>query len=64
MDEARIFSAVHSDRMRSDGLRLKHEFSTNMQNNFCTVGLPREVVEPPMRHSRPVWMPTCTRKVL
>jgi len=38
MDEARLFSAVCSNRTRSNGLNLEHrEFHTNMQKSFCTI---------------------------
>jgi len=55
MDEASIFSVVHSSRTRSNGLKLENrKFLTNMQKNFSTVRmmedwnrLPREVVESP-----------------
>lgn len=55
MDETRLFSVVHSDSTRSNGLTLEHrKFHTNMQN-FFTVKvkeywhrLPRGVTESPM----------------
>ena len=67
MDEARLFSAVCSNRTRSNGLNLEHrEFHTNMQKSFCTIRvmehwhrLPWEVVESPsVGYSGPFWMPT------
>ena len=40
MDEARLFSAVHSNWTRSNGLKLEHrKFHTNMWKNFFTVGV-------------------------
>jgi len=53
MDEARLFLVVHSNRTRSNGLKLEHRnFHTTMQKNFFTVRvtehwsrLPREAVE-------------------
>ena len=53
MDEAKLFSMVHNDRTRSNGLKLEHKkFHTNRQKNFFMVRmmvhwnrLPREVVE-------------------
>ena len=62
MDEASLFSVVHSNKTK-----LEHKkFHTNMQKNFFMVRvtehwnrLPRAVVESPLwRNSRPVWMPT------
>ena len=36
-DEARLFSVMNSNRMRSNGLKLEHrKFDTNMQKNFYT----------------------------
>jgi len=38
MDEARLFSVVHSDRRRSNGLKLEHrKLCTNMWKNFFIV---------------------------
>ena len=56
MDEARLFSVVHSNRTRSNGLKTEHgKFCTNMQKNLFTVRvmehwhrLPRKVVESPV----------------
>ena len=56
MDEAMLFSMVHTSRTRSNGLKLEHrKFHTKLQMNFITVRvtehwnrLPREVVESPM----------------
>jgi len=53
MDEAGLFLVVHSNRTRSNGLKIKHrKFHTNMQKNSFTVKamehwnrLPREVVK-------------------
>ena len=53
MDEARLFSAVHSNWTRSNGLKLEHrKFHTNMWKNFFTVWLtehwnrlPRDIVK-------------------
>ena len=55
MDEARLFSVVCSNWMRSDGLKLqRRKLCTNKQKSFFTVRvtdhwerLPREVVESP-----------------
>ena len=55
VDEARLFSAVHSDRTRINDPKLAHrQFHNNMCNNFFTVRvterwnrLPREAVESP-----------------
>ena len=54
MDEARLFSVVHSNRTRSNGLKLEHQkFHTDMWKNFRERAtehwnrLPREVVVPP-----------------
>ncbi len=55
MNEATFFSVVHSDRTRSDGLKLEHrKFHTNKWKNFFTVKvtehwnrLSQEVVESP-----------------
>ena len=53
MDKTSIFSVVHSNRTRSNGLKLEHrKFHTNMQKNIFTVKmmehknmLTREVVD-------------------
>ena len=53
MDEARLFSVVHSNRTRSNGLKTEHgKLCTNMQKNFYMIRvtehwnrLLREVVE-------------------
>ena len=38
MDKTSIFSVVHSNRTRSNGLKLEHrKFHTNMQNYFFIV---------------------------
>ena len=55
MDTARLFSAVCSDRTRSNGLKLKHKkFHRNMQKYFFKIRvmeqwnrLPREIMESP-----------------
>ena len=54
MDKARLFLVVHSNRTRSNGLKLVHrKFCTNVQKNFTIRvmehwhRLPREVVESP-----------------
>jgi len=40
IDEVRLFSVVHSNRTRSNGLKLKQmKFHTSMQKNFFTVKL-------------------------
>jgi len=55
MDGARLFLLMHSNRTRSNGLKLEHrKFHTNIWKNFLIVGvmelwnrMPREVVESP-----------------
>jgi len=55
MDEARLLVVVHSNRTKSNSLKLEHrKFQTNMQKNFFTVRvamhwnrLLREVAESP-----------------
>ena len=55
MDEARLFSALYTNRARSNGLKLEHrKFHTNIRKDFFTIRvmehwnrLPREVVESP-----------------
>jgi len=38
MDDATLFSVVHSNRTRSNGLKLEHrKFQTNTQKNFFMV---------------------------
>ena len=67
MNEAKLFSAVCSNRTRRNGLKLaRRKFCTNMQKNFFALSveepwnrLPREVVESPMEILKAVWMPTC-----
>ena len=55
MDEARLFSALYTNRARRNGLKLEHrKFHTNIRKDFFTIRvmehwnrLPREVVESP-----------------
>jgi len=54
MDEARLFSVVHSNRTWSNGLKLRHrKLHTNIWKNFTVrvtehwTRLPREVVGSP-----------------
>ena len=40
MEEAGLLLVVHSNRTRSNGLKLEHrKFYVNMLKNFCTVGV-------------------------
>ena len=63
--ETRLFLVVHSDRTKSNGLKLKHrKFCTNMWENFMVRvmehwnRLHREDVESPSIYSKTVWTPT------
>ena len=66
MDEARLFSVMHSDWTRSNGLKLeRRKFCTNMWKNFFMVRvtehwnrLPREVVESSSMEIFRTWLDT------
>ena len=64
--EARLFSVVHSNRTRSNSLKLEYmKLSTSMRSNFFMVrstgaDCPERLWSPFLwSYSRPTWTPTC-----
>jgi len=69
MHEARLFSVVHSNRTRSNSLKLEYmKLSTSMRSNFFMVrstetGCPLRLwIFLLWRYSRPTWTPTCAAR--
>ena len=69
MDEARLFSVMHSNKTKSNGLKLVHRKSsiqtcgrTYLQQGWPSIGIgcPERLWHLlQWRYSRPIWLPTC-----
>lgn len=59
-----LFSVVSSNRMRSNGLKIKHKFYLNMRKSLLYIevgkGCPERLWTLPVQHhSKPTWTPSC-----